>query len=125
MKKVINNYFLLEKSEIAEQIKKNREENKKFMLYVYESKKDLILTNKQDDILEDPDINYIFCIHSNNIINRGFKHITQKSYKDKVIFKNSSIEENVDMFFDFSPCGNTNLNVSKPASESDFITTSE
>ena len=32
--------------DIAEQIKKNREENKKFMLYVYESKKDLILTNK-------------------------------------------------------------------------------
>lgn len=93
MKKVINNYFLLEKSEIVEQIKKNREENKKFMLYVYESKKDLILTNKQDDILEDSNINYIFCIHSNNIINRGFKHITQKNYKDKVIFKDSSIED--------------------------------
>lgn len=93
MKKVINNYFSFEKSEIVEQIKKNREENKNFMLYVCESKKDLILTNKQDDILEDPNINYIFRIHPNNIINRGFKHITQTKYEDKIIFKDSSIED--------------------------------
>lgn len=64
------------------------------MLYVYESKKDLILTNKEDDILEDSNINYIFRIHpNNNIINRGFKHITQTNYKDKIIFKDSSIED--------------------------------
>ena len=94
MKKVINNYFLFEKNEIVEQIKKIREENKKFMLYVCESKKDLILTNKQDDILEDLNINYIFRIHpTNNIINRGFRHITQTNYKDEIIFKDSSIED--------------------------------
>ena len=88
MRKVINNYFLFKKNEIVEQIKKFREENKKFMLYVCESKKDLILTNKQDDILEDLNINYIFRIQpTNNIINRGFRHITQTNYKDEIIFK--------------------------------------
>ena len=92
MKKVINNYFLLEKSEIFNQIKNFREENKNFMLYIYESKKDLILTNKCDDILEDSNTNYIFCVYPDNVVNRGFKYIVQTSYKDKIIFKDSNIE---------------------------------